>query len=174
MDVSLESAPPAEDTACTMALRCGWTAVLVFFLLGLVLELLHLIKAPFYVDVRLRRELWTLAHAHGTLFGLMMVVFGATAERAIASAAARKRAAQAMCLGTVLMPMGFFFGGIGNAEGDPSLAIVLVPIGGLLILRGLLPLVLGAWQRRRPEGGQPSAEERGTPRAKKSRRSRQP
>lgn len=167
--MSVESTSPADDPARALALRWGWTVVLVFFLLGLVLELLHLLKAPFYVDVRLRRELWTLAHAHGTLFGLMTVVFGVTAERCIAGAASRLRAAQAMCLGAVVLPLGFFFGGIGNAEGDPSLAIVLVPIGGLLVLRGLVPLVLGAWKGRQG-GDEPVVVEKGA-RGKKARRS---
>jgi hypothetical protein len=34
----------------------------------------------------------------------------------------------------VLLPLGFFLGGIGHSEVDPSLGVLLVPVGGLLLL----------------------------------------
>jgi hypothetical protein len=35
------------------------------------------------------------------------------------------------------MPLGFFLGGVLNTEGDPSLGIVLVPVGAALLLVAL-------------------------------------
>lgn len=117
----------------------GWIMVTLFLTMGLVLESFHLVKLPFYVDVHLRRELWTLAHAHGTLLGAITVLFGlsvARLERVRGLAAAGKL----LRAGSVLVPVGFLLGGVGNSEGDPSLFILLVPTGGALALLGLAML----------------------------------
>jgi hypothetical protein len=34
----------------------------------------------------------------------------------------------------VLLPAGFFLGGFGHSEGDPSLGILLVPLGAIFLL----------------------------------------
>lgn len=120
------------DPACLACLRVGWVMIAIFLMGGLVLESLHFVKAPFYVDARLRRELWTLAHAHGTLLGVINVIFGLTAARYLGDDARRARAAALLRFGAPLVPAGFFLGGIGAAEGDPSILVVLVPIGALL------------------------------------------
>jgi hypothetical protein len=126
----------------------GWAAVALFLVLGLVLESLHLAKAPFYVDARLRRELWTLAHAHGTLLGLVSVAFALTAQRAIARPEARRRASRLLRAGALLVPAGFLLGGVGNAEGDPSLAILLVPVGAVLAFLAAGAVAAGLARRR--------------------------
>lgn len=141
-----------ESLACRASLRFGWTAVALFLLVGLVLEFLHLIKAPFYVEVELRRDLWTLAHAHGTLLGLINVGFAATGMRCLDSEAARARASWLLRAGAMAVPAGFFLGGLIPAEGDPSLFIVLVPAGALLMLAGAVLTARGALTRR-PAGG---------------------
>ena len=134
--------PPA-DAAARACLVHGWVLVTVFLTLGLVLETLHLVKLPFYVDVLLRRELWTLAHAHGTLLGVLVLLFGLAAPRLLGPASRRRTASGLVRTGSVLVPCGFFFGGLGAAEGDPSLAIVLVPLGAVLFLLGLGLLIHG-------------------------------
>src|SRR5262245_40711472 len=57
----------------------GWCGLLVFLSLGALLETLHGFKIGFYLDPghKLRRELWTLAHAHGTLLSLVNIGFAA-------------------------------------------------------------------------------------------------
>ena len=123
-----DSAPYGQ--ACV---RFGWTALAVFAFLGLGLESLHVIKAPFYMEVNIRRELWTLAHAHGVLLALVTIVFGLYSyklenDRSLGTASVVLR------VGALLIPLGFLLGGIGNAETDPSLAILLVPVGALMVL----------------------------------------
>lgn len=137
-----------ESLACRASLRYGWTAIALFLLVGLVLEFFHLVKAPFYVETALRRELWTLAHAHGTLLGLINVGFAATGMRCLDGEAARARASWLLRAGAATVPAGFFLGGIANAEGDPSLFIVLVPAGALLMLAGAIITARGALGRR--------------------------
>src|SRR4029079_1365220 len=97
--------------------RClafGWWRVLVFLTMGLLLETLHGIKLQAYVSVtnEMRRLMWTLAHAHGTLLGVLNLGFAFTVRtlndwpgnsRALGSALLRAA--------TILMPAGFFVGG---------------------------------------------------------------
>jgi hypothetical protein len=137
-----------ESPACRASLRFGWTAIALFLLLGLVLEFFHLIKASFYVEIAIRRELWTLAHAHGTLLGLINVGFAATAMRCLDTETSRAMASWLLRTGAATVPAGFFLGGIGQSEGDPSLFIMLVPAGALLVLGGALVTARGALARR--------------------------
>src|SRR5580704_2304258 len=57
----------------------GWCALLLFLSMGAFLEFLHGFKFSFYLNLehKLRRELWTLAHAHGTLLALIQIGFAA-------------------------------------------------------------------------------------------------
>ena len=139
-----ENPVPEHDAPSQACLRLGWAMVTFFLALGLVLESFHLVKLPFYLDVHLRRELWTLAHAHGTLFGAVNVLFGLSAVHLVARFDRRVLISRLLRAGTLLVPAGFLLGGIGQAEGDPSFFILLVPTGALLALLGLgIMLVAG-------------------------------
>lgn len=117
-------------------LRLGWWSLLLFLSLGFALEVLHGIKAGLYLDVanEPRRHLWTLAHAHGTLLSLVHVGFALTAARLPAwDAPARARASLCLSGALLLMPAGFFLGGVFLHRGDPGLGIFLLPPGALLL-----------------------------------------
>jgi hypothetical protein len=118
-------------------LRFGWWTLLLFLSLGLGLEALQGFKSAIYVNVsnETRRLMWTLAHAHGTLLGLVHLGF-AFSVRLLPEWAARERGIASVCLrgASWLMPAGFFFGGLFIHGGDPGLGILLVPVGGLLLL----------------------------------------
>lgn len=117
---------------------CGWLLLLVFVSLGTVLETLHGFKLGWYLDPshHVRREMWTLAHAHGTLLALVQIAFAVSVVRFGNWSAGRLKLASFFLLDAALvMPLGFFLGGIGHAEGDPSWGVLLVPVGaGLLII----------------------------------------
>jgi hypothetical protein len=151
-----------ESPACRSSLRFGWSAIALFLLMGLVLEFFHLIKAPFYVETALRRELWTLAHAHGTLLGLLNVGFAATATRCLDREASRALASWLLRAGGAAVPAGFLLGGVGQSEGDPSLFILLVPAGALLALAGAVVTARGALTRAPGSGGR-ADEDAGAP-----------
>lgn len=115
----------------------GWWSVLVFLTLGGVLEALHGFKVGWYLDVsnEARRLMWTLAHAHGVLLGLVHVGFGLTVRLLPVAEASWKRWASSCLIGaSVLLPGGFFLGGLVTHGGDPGLAILLAPPGALLLL----------------------------------------
>ncbi len=127
-----------KDPSIRRVLVAGWVLLAVFLPLGLTLEALHAMKVPVYLGSTMRREMWTLAHAHGNLLGLLCLVFAALGEKITADAGRRGRIARWIVAGAALMPLGFLLGGILNTEGDPSLGIVLVPVGGALLLVGLI------------------------------------
>ena len=117
--------------------RAGWLALLVFLAGGIVLEALHGFKVDAYlgVDNETRKHLWTLAHAHGTLLGLVNLAFAWTLTRAPGFVAgARSVASRCMLGATLLMPAGFFLGGVVFYGGDPGVGILLLPIGAVLLL----------------------------------------
>ena len=135
-----------NDDATRKTLVLGWVLLALFLPLGLTLEALHALKLPVYLDSAMRREMWTLAHAHGNLLGILCIAFAAVAAKTVPDAAARASIARWLRWGAVLMPLGFFFGGVLNHEGDPSWAIVLVPVGGVALLVALLRTALAAWR----------------------------
>lgn len=118
-------------------LRFGWWSLLFFTTLGLVLEGLHGFKVPAYLNVsnESRRLLWTLAHAHGTLLSLLNVVFGVSL-RTLPELRARNQSLASACLigATILLPGGFFLGGVVFYSGDPGLGALLIPVGATLLL----------------------------------------
>jgi hypothetical protein len=122
-------------------LRYGWWSVLVFLTLGLVLEALHGFKVGWYLNVstETRRLLFTLAHAHGTLLGLVHIAFGFTVAQLPGWSGLGRTVASASLKGaTLLLPGGFFLGGLVLHHGDPGLGIMLVPLGALLLLVSVL------------------------------------
>jgi hypothetical protein len=142
---------PLTDPHRRAALRWGWTLLALFLLGGLTLEFLHLIKAPWYFDVRIRRELWVLAHAHGALLAVLCILFALCAGHCLPEERKRALASRLLRWGAALVPAGFFLGGIGNSESDPSPAIVLTPAGALMALHAVAVTALGAL---RADGGQ--------------------
>lgn len=161
-----------QDPHCRACLRYGWTAVAAFLLLGLFLESLHLIKASFYMDLRIRQELWTLAHAHGTLLAVLNLLFALSGEHCIVSERARQLGSQAMRAGALLVPVGFFLGGIGTYEGDPSLFVVFVPIGAVLVFLATAQLAWGAWSQGKGPASQASTAGTAPKTAKRARKAR--
>jgi hypothetical protein len=125
----------------------GWSALLLFLSLGAFLEAMHGFKVGFYLDLnaKLRREMWTLAHAHGTLLALVQLAFAAglmqfgrwTPERL-------KLVSFFLIDAAVLIPLGFFLGGLYPSESDPWVGIFLVPLGALLLFIAVALILLSS------------------------------
>lgn len=117
-------------------LNFGWASLLFFLALGIVLEAMHGFKAGWYLDPpnETRRLLWTLAHAHGTLLGLVHIALAATIH--VIGQAERIAAIASPCLmaASILLPGGFFLGGCFIYDTDPGLGILLTPPGAALLL----------------------------------------
>ena len=137
--------PPSTASLIRRHLYFGWWALLIFLTVGLALEALHAFKVEAYLKVshETRRLMWTLAHAHGTLLGLVNLGFAATVRLVPAwSQSSRRFASASLLAATLLMPSGFFLGGLFIYAGDPGLGILLVPVGGILLFTAVLLTVL--------------------------------
>ena len=120
--------------------RVGWWALFVFATLGLVLESLQGFKVAAYLDVsnETRRLMWRLAHAHGTLLGVVNILFALTLRTSAPSTpTGLARISGALVAATFLLPIGFFAGGIVFYGGDPGVGVLLVPAGAVLLLLAL-------------------------------------
>jgi hypothetical protein len=127
-------------------LAFGWWTLLVFATLGLALESLSGFKVGAYLDVanETRRLLWRLAHAHGTLLGAINVLFALTLRSTPQSAPANvSRISTALIGATLLLPIGFFLGGVVFYSGDPGIGVLLVPVGGVLLLVAIFWIARG-------------------------------
>ena len=153
----------ARKTMIAYHLRVGWWSLLVFLAGGLVLETLHGFKAGFYLDVGMesRRLMWTLAHSHGTLFALINIAFAATVWLAEEDPP-RSWVLASRCLvaALILMPGGFLLAGVFIHDGDPGVAVWIVPLGGLALLVGVLAIARGLAPRREVGVDDPISVER--------------
>ncbi|MSQ93769.1 MAG: hypothetical protein EXR98_04345 [Gemmataceae bacterium] len=130
---------PSRDvnTLVTRHLQFAWWSLLCFVILGITLEALHGFKIDWYLGQtsQMRRLMWTLAHAHGTLLALVHAAFAFTYFALPTQVTPRHRLASVLLMASsVLLPGGFFLGGTFILEGDPGLGIWLVPIGGVCLV----------------------------------------
>ncbi len=126
-------------------LRLGWWWLFVFAGLGLILETLHGFKIGAYLNVsnETRRLMWRLAHAHGTLLGAVNVLYGLTLRGTSPPARDPRIISQCLIAASVLLPLGFFLGGVQFYAGDPGLGVLVVPIGAVLLLAALFMIASG-------------------------------
>lgn len=127
--------PEASGAYARRHVRLGWAAVALFMALGLVLEALHALKTGWYLEEQYetRRLMFTLAHAHGTLLGLLNIAFGLTVERGLGGRSVGT-ASRLLAVGTVLLPAGFLLGGLYLYGSDPGMGAFLAPVGAVAVL----------------------------------------
>ena len=151
------------QSASRRHLRFGWWSLLVFLSLGFTLEMLHGFKVGLYLDAanETRRLMWTLAHAHGGLLGLIHVLFGLYL-RVAPEAAPRRLPAASACLiaASFLLPGGFFLGGVTVYGGDPGLGILAVPAGAAVLAAAVFGIARASAADGRSSGGQGNARRR--------------
>ena len=118
----------------------GWASIAVWMAFGLLLEGLLGFKSPPYLDDLQRRELFRLAHTHGAFLGVVLVVAALCGRRDARSAP--RAATLALRIGSLVMPLGFLLAGVWHPEGDPGLAVWLVPPGALMVIFGVIVIAL--------------------------------
>ena len=113
--------------------RLGFLALALFAALGLVLELLHGLRVTAYLSEAhaTRRLLFTLAHAHGVLLGLVNVAFAVVMR---AHAIEDARASTLLKAATMLVPGGFLIGGAVLMGEDPNPLVLLSGAGGVCLV----------------------------------------
>jgi hypothetical protein len=120
-------------TPSTSALiRQGWMSLAAWLAFGILIEGLIGFRIPALLDDVVRRDMFRLAHAHGTLLNVVLIVAAICARLELI------RLGPITSLGlrsaVVLLPLGFLLGGLWHFKDDPGLGIGLVPVGALLLL----------------------------------------
>lgn len=127
--------------------RVGWTSLFAWACVGLALEAAHGLKLASYLDDALTRELCTLGHAHGVGLAIVTILIAELGLPLLPEPRERP-VAIAIALAAITIPIGFLLSAFGHPEGDPGLAIWLVPLGALALLGALATLALAAWTER--------------------------
>jgi len=141
-----------DERQAQIALRhvvFGWSLVAVFATLGLALETMHGFKLQWYLAVanETRRLLWTLAHAHGVLLGLLNVAYALSLRHFPFRSRRPGLVSGLLAAGSLCLPSGFLLGGVMVHGGDPNLFIALSPLGGVLLIV-VLPMIAYGFLRR--------------------------
>ncbi|MEQ1763538.1 MAG: hypothetical protein ABL984_10380 [Pyrinomonadaceae bacterium] len=114
----------------------GLVGIAVWMSFGLLLEGLIAFRVPMYILDQVTRELFRLAHAHGTLLSLVLIAAGLCWRSGFI--APPRIAKLSLQIGALLMPVGFLLGGIGHYESDPSSLVFLAPLGGVMVIFGIV------------------------------------
>jgi len=118
----------------------GWIGLAFWMSFGLLIEGLIAFRIPAYLQDPVRRELFRLGHAHGTLLSIVLLIVGLYAHTAIV--APMRIARLALQAGVIMMPVGFILGGISHFESDPNPLVFLAPLGGLLVIFGVVSIAV--------------------------------
>jgi ABC-type multidrug transport system permease subunit len=123
----------------------AWFGFLFWMSMGLLFEGLIGFRAPVYLQDPVRRELFRLAHAHGTLLCVMLLIINLYLVKGLVSPP--KLAIRALQAGTIIMPLGFLLGGAWHYESDPGLLIFLAPVGALLVIFGVMAIAFSSLKK---------------------------
>ena len=139
---------------CWKHVRLGWWLFLIFAILGVVLESLHGLKIESYLGVenKIRRLTWTLSHAHGTLLALVHFCFAMTVKMTPGwNSGSRTAASRCLVSAGILIPAGFFCGGLFPYAGDPGVGILMVPLGAIALIVAVAMTIRAVSQEQRRE-----------------------
>lgn len=129
--------PAAANAPIGLSLQ-GWFSLAFWLSAGLFLEGLIGFRAPAYLQDPTRRELFRLAHAHGAILSMLLLLVDLYIVKNLI--APPPVVIWALRIGVILMPAGFFVGGIWHYERDPNLLVIAAPIGGLLIIFAVISI----------------------------------
>ncbi len=114
----------------------AWFTLAFWLGFGLLMEGLIGFRSPAYLQDPVRREVFRLAHAHGTILSLLLLIASLYLCKDLVSPP--RLSILSLRIGALLMPVGFLLGGIWHYESDPGPGIFLVPVGGLMIIFGVI------------------------------------
>ena len=119
-------------------IRQGWISLGAWILFGILIEGFIGFRSPALLDDSVRRDMFRLAHAHGTLLNLVLIAAAICARLDLIRF--RRVTSLGLRAAVVLLPGGFLLGGIWHFKDDPGVAILLVPVGAVLLLTTALQI----------------------------------
>src|ERR1044071_6024446 len=126
-------------------IRQGWISLAAWIVFGLLIEGLIGFRSPALLDDSVRRDMFRLAHAHGTLLNLVLIAAAICARLDLIRLG--RLTSLGLRLAVILLPIGFLLAGIWHFKDDPGVAILLVPIGAVLLLATAFQLGFSAFRR---------------------------
>jgi hypothetical protein len=121
-------------------MRQAWISLAVWIAFGILLEGFSAFRSAVLLDDYIRRDMFRLAHSHGTLLNLLLISAAICARLDLI----RLRRSSSISLRTsvVLLPLGFFLAGVWHFKDEPGLAILLVPVAAVLLLVAAIQISL--------------------------------
>ena len=123
---------PSPSHPSAGLIRQGWISLALWIAFGILIEGFSAFRSPAYLDDAVRREMFRLAHAHGTLLNLVLLAAAICARLDLIRLG--RMTSLGLCAAAALLPAGFLFGGLWHFKDEPGTAILLVPIGAVLLL----------------------------------------
>ncbi|HMQ03721.1 MAG TPA: hypothetical protein PKD26_07385 [Pyrinomonadaceae bacterium] len=131
---------PNKDSTVRSVAAQALIGLAFWMTFGLILEGLIGFRSPSYLLDPTRRELLRLAHAHGAIFSILLLALSLGQYAGMISPP--RAAVLSLRIGTILMPVGFLLGGIWLQGSDPGPGIFLAPLGGLMIIFGVITMAV--------------------------------
>ena len=135
----------SQPSRCVGMICQGWISLAAWIVFGLLIEGLIGFRSPALLDDSVRREMFRLAHAHGTLLNLVLIAAAICARLGLVRLG--RVTSSGLRAAVILLPAGFLFAGIWHFKDDPGLAILLVPIGAVLLLATAFQIGYSAFRR---------------------------
>jgi hypothetical protein len=123
---------PSRPNSGALVIRQAWISLALWIAFGILLEGFRAFRSPAVLDDAVRQDMFRLAHAHGTLLNLVLLVAALCARLDLIQLGPGP--SLGLRASVVLLPAGFLFGGLWHFKDEPGLAILLVPIGAVLLL----------------------------------------
>ena len=122
--------PPPYSGA--ILIRQGWISLAIWIAFGILIEGFSAFRSPAYLDDAVRRDMFRLAHAHGTLLNLVLLAAAICARLDLIRLG--RMTSFGLSSAVVLLPAGFLLAGLWHFKDEPGPAIFLVPVGAVLLL----------------------------------------
>ena len=135
----------SQPSKCAGMICQGWISLAAWIVFGLLMEGLIGFRSPTLLDDSVRREMFRLAHAHGTLLNLVLIAAAICARLDLIEIG--RVTSLGLRAAVVLLPVGFLLAGTWHFKDDPGVAIVLVPLGALLLLASAFQIGYSAFRR---------------------------
>jgi hypothetical protein len=123
----------------------GWISLAAWVVFGLLIEGLIGFRSPALLDDSVRREMFRLGHAHGTLLNLVLIVAAICARLDLIEVG--RVTSLGLRVAVVLLPVGFLLAGLWHFKDDPGIGIFLVPLGAVLLLTTAFQIGYSAFRR---------------------------
>ncbi|MFC8798248.1 hypothetical protein ACFT2C_10995 [Promicromonospora sp. NPDC057138] len=138
-DVVLELSDPARITAGIVLLTVVGIESGGYFLL----RVFGGVFGPKPATTDLQKSFYRAGHAHAGVLVILGLLSVLLAEATDLTGFAHWLAATGVLWAAILMPAGFFFSAMGEGRTTPNRAVVLIPIGAVVLAAGVVTLAVG-------------------------------